>query len=538
MTKLSPRLPAILMLVTFILWAASLPALAHAVLISTNPESGAVLEKSPAGVDLTFSEPVAPLGATLVQPDGTSIRLTDMTSAGAVLSIALPPQYRADGTRVLSYRVVSDDGHPVAGAIVFSVGQVSGTAEAPQQSDPLAASLLWLARAITFVALFVGVGGMGFRAIAPIPPTARLVIAVSVSVGLLSALATIGLHGLDTLGRGLPSLAEPGVWSVGFSSPYGTTSMLEGLAFLAALVSLMGRRRFAVALSSLAIVVAGLAIALSGHAAAADPQWLTRVAVFLHIACIAWWVGGLFPLAIVLKQGRRASARPLIRFSRLIPFAVGPLVVSGIVLAVVQLGWPGPAWLTPYGLILASKLLLLAVLFAIASWNRWVLTAPAARGDLISRTHMQGTIVVELFLIAAVLALVSGWRFTPPPRALEVSQAVEQASSEQAGPQLRLEGDGVVAGLAFTSDRVGANTAYIQLTDGTAPLTAKGIVVALSQPALGMEPFKTIATLSPDGRWMAAPLQIPIAGTWEIELQVRVSDFKLVRLMGHVALGQ
>jgi copper transport protein len=384
--------------------------------------------------------------------------------------------------------------------------------------------------------LFVGVGGTGFRVIAPLPPAARLVIAVLVPVGLLSTLATVGLQGLDALGKGLPSLAEPGVWSVGLASPYGTTSTIEGLALLAALLSLMGRRRFAMALSALAIVLAATAIALSGHAAAADPQWLTRTAVFIHIVCIAWWVGGLFPLAIVLKQGRRASARPLIRFSRMIPFAIGPLVASGIVLAIIQLGWPGPAWLTPYGLILAAKLLLLAVLFAIAAWNRWVLTGPAARGDLISRTHMQGTIVVELFLITAVFALVSGWRFTPPPRALELAQTVE-ATAAQAGPHLQLHADGIEADVAFSSGRAGSNTAHIVLTDGQAPLDVKGMVVSVSQPALGVEPLKVTATLSPDGTWMASPLQTPIAGTWNIELQIRVSDFKLVRLSGEVALA-
>lgn len=534
MTRPTSRLPILLVLAALLLWAASLPALAHAALISTSPENGAVLSQGPTAADLTFSEPVSPLAATLVLPDGSSVPLTDITSAGAVLSIALPPQYRADGTRVLSYRVVSDDGHPVAGAIVFSVGSVSGTAQAPQQSDPLASFALWLARTITFVALFVGAGGTGFRVIAPLPPAARLVIAVLVPIGLLSALATIGLQGLDALGRGLPALTEPGVWSVGLASPYGTTSVIESLALLAALVSLMGRRRFAVAMSALAIVLAATAIALSGHAAAADPQWLTRTAVFVHVVCISWWVGGLLPLAMVLKQGRRASARPLIRFSRMIPFAIGPLVASGIVLAVVQLGWPGPAWLTPYGLILAAKLLLLAVLFAIASWNRWVLTGPAARGDLVSRTHMQGTIVVELFLVTAVFALVSGWRFTPPPRALEVVQAVEAA---QAGPHLQLHAEGVEADVAFSSGRAGPNAAHIQLTDGQAPLGAKGMVVSVSQPALGVEPFKVTATLSPDGVWTASPLQIPIAGTWTIELQVRVSDFKLVRMSGEVAVA-
>ena len=32
------------------------------------------------------------------------------------------------GTQVVSYRVVSQDGHPVAGSLVFSIGVVTGAA--------------------------------------------------------------------------------------------------------------------------------------------------------------------------------------------------------------------------------------------------------------------------------------------------------------------------------------------------------------------------------------------------------------------------
>jgi copper transport protein len=246
-------------------------------------------------------------------------------------------------------------------------------------------------------------------------------------------------------------------------------------------------------------------------------------------------VGALFPLALVLKQGRRVSARPLIRFSRLIPFAIGPLVVSGTILAVVQLGWPGPAWLTSYGLILAAKLLLLAGLFSIASWNRWVLTGPAARGDLVTRTHMQGTIVVELFLIVAVLALVSGWRFTPPPRAIEAAELARAA--DLAGAEVQLRGDDVAADISLASGRAGPTSVTVLLTRDGQPEAAKGMVISLSQPALAIQPFKTTLTLSQGGAWTAPNMLIPVPGQWLVELQIRISDFKLVRLKGEVTIS-
>src|SRR5690606_26683137 len=172
-----------------------------------------------------------------------------------------------------------------------------------------------------------------------------------------------------------------------------------------------------------AIGLAGLAVSLSGHASAAQPQWLMKPALFIHMVAIAWWVGALYPLILLLRGDQVTTSNPLLRFSRAIPFAIVPLVVSGIVLAVVQLGWPGPAWMSGYGAILLAKLALLVVLFAIASWNRWVLTAPAAAGEIRALRHMRRGIVAELVLILAILALVSGWRFTPPPRALAAAES-------------------------------------------------------------------------------------------------------------------
>ena len=43
--------------------------------------------------------------------------------------IALPDDLPR-GTQIVSYRVVSQDGHPVAGSLVFSIGVVTGGAAA------------------------------------------------------------------------------------------------------------------------------------------------------------------------------------------------------------------------------------------------------------------------------------------------------------------------------------------------------------------------------------------------------------------------
>ncbi|TIN32066.1 MAG: copper resistance protein CopC, partial [Mesorhizobium sp.] len=93
-------------------------AFAHAALVTTEPTDGAVLAQSPA---LTFSEPVSPLVLTLVRPDGTPVPLTSFRINGQTLDID-NPQRLGSGTHVLSWRVISADGHPVGGSVLFSIG--------------------------------------------------------------------------------------------------------------------------------------------------------------------------------------------------------------------------------------------------------------------------------------------------------------------------------------------------------------------------------------------------------------------------------
>jgi copper transport protein len=145
-------------------------AYAHAVLIGTEPADGSVLAQPPKTVQLRFNEAVAPAAVRLIDAAGKSRDVTVRATDQSVV-ITLPDNLPR-GTQVLSYRVVSQDGHPVAGSLLFSIGVVTGAAT-PSVDYPLAV-LIWLARIGVYLGLFVGVGGVFFAAwIAPAWP-ARL----------------------------------------------------------------------------------------------------------------------------------------------------------------------------------------------------------------------------------------------------------------------------------------------------------------------------------------------------------------------------
>ncbi|TIM62909.1 MAG: copper resistance protein CopC, partial [Mesorhizobium sp.] len=102
--------------------------------VTTEPTDGAVLAQSPAQFSLTFSEPVSPLMLTLVRPDGTPVPLTSFRLNGQTLDID-NPQRLGSGTHVLSWRVISADGHPVGGSVLFSIGAPSAAPAVAEAVD-------------------------------------------------------------------------------------------------------------------------------------------------------------------------------------------------------------------------------------------------------------------------------------------------------------------------------------------------------------------------------------------------------------------
>ena len=506
-----------------LLLATATGALAHATLLGSDPPPNALLRASPEAVSLTFNEPVQLLAATLVTDDGASHPLSVGGISGAVVTVPLPETVA--GSTVLSWRAVSEDGHPISGAVVFSVGERTEAADVAD-GDPLVPPLLWLFRVLLFIGLFLGAAGAAFRTIAPaLPRQARFASLALVGLGLVAAPVSLGLHGLDALGRPLTDFLQPEIWQGGFSTSYGPTVVVALAALVVGGIAVLLPAPGAAALLGLVVTAGiGLATSLSGHASSAEPQWITRPAVFAHTASVSWWIGTLFPLALILGTERSRLAPPLIAFSRFIPIPIAALIGSGLVLGVVQLGPLGPAWLTPYGYILFLKLVLLSVLFGIASWNRWALTAPAVSGDIRAASHMRRMIAFELALVIAVLGLVAGWRFTAPPRALT-------AAIEHSVPTEVVFADkGVEARLSITGDVVD-----IELTTPTGE-SPKGLILLLARPDLGIEPIRLPATLVDEG-WRIEHLPDLPAGEWQATLDVRVTDFQLVRLRGAVQLN-
>lgn len=94
----------------------------------------------------------------LVAPDGAV--LPAMVDAADRTIRVRPEKALPDGTTILSWRVVSTDGHPVGGALAFSVRVRSKNNSRVQnaQDFPLRIAI-WLSRVAVYCGVLFGVGG-------------------------------------------------------------------------------------------------------------------------------------------------------------------------------------------------------------------------------------------------------------------------------------------------------------------------------------------------------------------------------------------
>lgn len=499
------------------------PAQAHATVLSTDPAAGAVLAEAPDTVGITFTEPVSTLpdGASVVDASGAAITST-ASASGAVLSIALTGAV-PDGTLVVAYRVVSEDGHPISGTLIFSVGAPSATIQEPPRTAgttgvPPTLSLL---KFLGYVGLFLAAGLAWFAAL--VLPADRA--------------TDSARRRLVLVGRWTAALAT-GAWllalpvTASYQSGGGvrwSALALEEYAVVAAVVVglglghlLLGRSpRLAVA----AVAVASVAPALTGHTRAASPQALAVAADALHLLAGSVWLGGLVALALVLADlsGRGTLAgETLTRFSSVAAGVLAALTVTGTVLAWRVLGsWSGLVE-TTYGRLLLVKIGAGLVVVAIAAFNRWRLL-PRLQDAVHRKERRSGAGLVTRAVAAegallVVVLLATGFLVDRNPDGDPEVQAAATARPTTRTAEL----DAITARATLSRQTPGPATITVELVDpagvATEGFAAPEATLATSEVDLGAVPLRNIGP----GVYEAAVV-IPAAGDWSLRMALQTT---------------
>jgi methionine-rich copper-binding protein CopC len=112
-------------------------ASAHTELATSEPREGQSLTTAPRQITLTFIDSVQPVSAqvSVRGSDGRSVTTGPATVTDAV--VHQPVDITTDGSYLVAYRVVSQDGHPVTGELTFSYAAASSDTSSPAADESL-----------------------------------------------------------------------------------------------------------------------------------------------------------------------------------------------------------------------------------------------------------------------------------------------------------------------------------------------------------------------------------------------------------------
>jgi copper transport protein len=511
-------------------------AAAHATLVGTDPAEGAVLEVAPERVTFTFDESVigVPAGITVFDATGAEVP-SEASVDGSRLFVDLTGDV-PDGTLVVLWRLVSEDGHPIGGSLSFAVGAPSAvvdvpTAEAEVASEPPA--LLGAVRGLGYVGLLAAVGVAVFVVLfLPAGPVAdrsrarlRVVARVAAVVGALGWLLAVPLVALYQLGRPASALGEPATWSALARAELVVPAVVVGGLALAAGAlprsGAPGRARTALVLGGCALAVT--APAFTGHTRAATPEALVIAVDVAHLAAGSVWLGGVLALGLVLGDLARgdAGAAVVARFSAVAAGLLAVLVVAGAVLAWRIAGSWEALTSTSYGTGLLVKVLIALAAVGVAAWNRYVLlprlrTAAASAGRRSPSELLVRTTRVEAGLLVAVL-LVTGFLVDRSPEPVAAA-----STAEVAGQEVQL--DAITAEVVLTPLAVGPATLTIEMTDA-AGAPAEGYEAPRLSLTSGDVDLGAVPLVSLGPGVYSGEVLIPTTGEWDVQVSLRTTEF-------------
>lgn len=533
------------------------PAAAHASLESTSPGAGQVLVAPPGQVELTFSEPVeVSLGAVRVYDSNAErVEEGEVRHDGGD-SVVQPLGDLANGSYVVTWRVVSADGHPIHGAFTFQVGDV-----ATGDTDALARRLLAadggseavgvvfaVVRFLVFASLVLLVGAAAFCLLAwpeglGLPGVRRLLWwAWGVAVG--ATVVSVGAQGAYVGALALRDVVDLDVVSSVFDTRYGRVALGRVVLLVVAGVALVaaarqrapdegtdGRGKDGVDLSVVAQVALGvlgvallLSLGLSGHAATGDLVPVALVADLVHVGAVGLWLGGLLVvLAVALPRAQPDELRRVVpRFSSIAFASVAALVVTGVFQSWRQVGGLDALTQTTYGHLLLAKLALFAVMVGFGYLGRrWV--QRGYRGESVDVGADDAEVVagyrrsirVETALGIAILAVTALLVNAQPARS-----ALSQPYSAE------LVADDLLIDVTIDPAKAGPTDIHVYtLTATGAVAQVEELALELSLPERDLGPLEVPLERAGPGHFSAYDVEVPLPGDWTIEVRALVDDF-------------
>ena len=431
-------------------------ASAHAELLEIVPADDMVVDAAPTDVTLRFSEHVSLSGGGVRVLDDQGEEVGgEPSNVDTTITVPLPGEL-ADGTYVVSWRVVSADSHPIAGTSLFHVGAPSADADELRAGATQGVGGSWFLRLLanTATALLYGVALVAagswlfaqviLRSGSDAQRDRLELLAMGASIaGIAVALAWLPLR-IARLGGSFDSLTDTAFVEDSLRAAAGGGVRGDG-------ARLRPAARQCEALPRVGVGRCGddpRRIPDRGSHAHQRPDVgddgarrrpsRCSCSVVGRPRCARW--SGFVGEPVATR--RRAMA--VSRFSSMALWALAALTAAGVGMSLIVLPTLDALVDTGYGLALVTKVVLVAVVVAVGADNRWRLVPRIAAtngGEEAAARRLTLTVRSELAILALVLAttavLVSRVTSTrpSPKRPMPVSRRLPPSSSPRARGQ-------------------------------------------------------------------------------------------------------
>lgn len=462
-------------LVLVILLTGAFPVSAHGYIVRSIPEDRSSLERPPARLQYWFSEALEPnfSGINLRNDRGDILAEGSVSESDDTLLTLRVPQDLADGAYIVELRpAFASDGHVVIESRVFFVGEEVGGIESQAASDQaLPLEIIWKALLINTSYLLFGTVMLYTFVLVPVwgneqypqgllPPRVMRRLNILIFGGLFFAgyANIVGLmqQTMVFFGTSLDLVLAGNLWNVvRIGSRFGDVWNFRMLVLLVVLImhiaSIYYRAKFPKFVRSfwtantylLALLIGAQAV--NSHAAGSlIMPWNAMLMHWLHAISVAFWVGGILALALVLPvalqpyegEARWQALRPIMRrFSRYVVGAVLLVITSGIYSAS---NWffSVDDYLSSYGTAMSYKLAMVVLLLFVGLLHHVALRPHLLEKFPLNRlvTWAKGfgvSLRIEALVAIFTLVLAAMLSSTPVPEPDFLTQDIETPTANQ-----------------------------------------------------------------------------------------------------------
>jgi len=511
-------------------------AYAHAILQTSTPSNNSVARTSPSSVTLAFNEAVeTAFGSIRVYDCGGGRVDSGKITRPSKSQVAVKIDRRlAKGTYTVTWRVISADSHPVAGAFVFNVKKASASGTCTQvfnaKTPGTIDALFKFMRALDFALMLAVVGGalvlmLVLRSAAAELRTRLYRVLAGVAFGLVIAGALcIVLQGAVAGGFGL---SEAFRWDTVHSvlqTRFGRAFLWQiGIAVVVGAAALLASRSRKLEPLPLIAFLLLPTISAAGHARTSGP--IAFVADLVHLSAASAWVGGLAftVLALLLAGADRwpLASRAVPRFSILAVISVVALIAAGSLRGYEEVKAFHGLWDTTYGQLLLAKIALVLPLLALGAYNNRYAVPRLKRqiASAIEQRRFLRAAGAELAIMVAIIG-VTAVLVTEPPAKASVKAAKYATDTVPIGP--------LEVNYIFEPAKTGPNTIHLYFYKPKSgfPANVDDAKLSATLPSRNLGPLRIPLTRIVPSHYTTSSGVFPEPGDWQVTVEVRKGAFQ------------